>query len=148
MCSKDKSGITYKCIPQASKTIATLEGCGNNLEHILYKLIVNNSRYLYYMGVDPVEGDNRLLTKNVYRGVAKCNTNEGDVYNEEEGKLQAYKKVMAKYHKNMDHDLCVFLDDVRNLAAGVEHYLDKKGVDYSKVSSVEEIKNIRFKVND
>ena len=82
------------------------------------------------------------------RGVAKCNTNEGDVYDEREGKLEAYKKVMAKYHKNLDSNLRAFLADVRSLAAGVEHYLDKKNVDYSKVPSVEELKASRFTVKD
>lgn len=79
-----------------------------------------------------------------YNGVAKVNTADGDVYSEEEGKNVAYEKVMKKYHKNLDSNLRVFLADVRNLAAGVEHYLDKKGVDYSTVPTVEDVKKSRF----
>lgn len=143
MSTKNHSGgITYKHIPQAGKTIATLEGCGNNLENIVWKLTNNNSRFLEF--VVKYEDANRLAMKDSYRGVAKCNTDEGDVYDEREGKLQAYKKAMSKYHKSLDSNLRTFLADVRGLVAGVEHYLEKKGIDYSKVPSVEEIKVSRF----
>lgn len=140
----DKGGITYKHIPQVGKTIATLEGCGNNLENIIWKLTINNSRYLGFIGCNPEDSKNSLAMKDCYRGIAKCNTDEGDVYDEREGKLQAYKKVMGKYHKNLDANLRIFLADVRGLVAGIEHYLEKKGVDYSKVPSVEELKKQRF----
>ena len=135
-------GITYKHIPQAGKTIATLKGCGNNLDNIIWKLTNNNSRFLEF--VVKYEDANRLAMKDSYRGVAKCNIDEGDVYDEKEGKLQAYKKAMSKYHKSLDSNLRTFLADVRGLVAGVEHYLEKKGIDYSKVPSVEEIKTNRF----
>lgn len=141
---KDKGGITYQHIPHVGKTIATLEGCGNNLENIIWKLTENNSRYLGFRGVDYCEGKNALIMKDRYRGVAKCNTDDGDIYDEREGKLEAYKKVMAKYHKNIDSNLRTFLADVRGLVAGIEHYLEKKGVDYSKVPSIEDIKKSRF----
>lgn len=141
----DKGGITYKHIPQVGKTIATLEGCGENLDNIIWKLTINNSRYLGFVGCNNVENSkNGLNMKNCYRGVAKCNTAEGDVYDEREGKLEAYKKVMKKYHRSLDANLRAFLADIRGLVAGVEHYLDKKGVDYSKVPSVEDYKKSRF----
>ena len=140
----DKGGITYQHIPHVGKTIATLEGCGDNLENIIWKLVINNSRYLGYIGCNAEGLKNSLIMKDRYRSIAKCNTEDGDVYDEREGKLQAYKKVMSKYHKNLDSNLRTFLTDVRGLVAGIEHYLDKKGVDYSKVPSVEEIKKHRF----
>ena len=140
----DKSGITYRHIPHVGKTIATLEGCSDNLEAVIWKLIINNSRYLSLVSVDIENPQKSLVMKDRYRAVAKCNTDEGDVYDEQEGRMQAYKKVMKKYHKNLDSNLCTFLADVRSLAAGVEHYLEKKGVDCSKVPSVEEIKKNRF----
>lgn len=140
----DKGGITYQHIPHVGKTIATLDGCGNNLENIIWKLVVNNSRFLGFIGCNAVESKKSLAMKDRYRGVAKVNTTDGDVYDEAEGKLVAYKKVMNKYHKNLDTNLRTFLADVRGLVAGIEHYLDKKGVDYSKVPSVEDIKKNRF----
>lgn len=137
----ENGGITYQHIPHAGKTIATLEGCGNNLENIIWKLVVNNSRYLGFIGVNSTK---ELIMSDRYRGIAKVNTADGDVYEEAEGKTVAYKKVMHKYHKNLDSRLRIFLTDVRGLLAGIEHYLDKKGVDYSKVPSVEELKKNRF----
>ena len=140
----DKGGITYKHIPHVGKTIATLEGCGDNLENILWKLVINNSRFLGFIGCNAEECKNAMIMRDRYNGVAKVNTADGDVYSEEEGKNVAYEKVMKKYHKNLDSNLRVFLADVRNLAAGVEHYLDKKGVDYSTVPTVEDVKKSRF----
>lgn len=140
----NKSGISYQHIPHVGKTIATLEGCGDNLENIIWKLVVNNSRFLGFIGVNAEESKKALVMKDRYRGVAKVNTADGDVYDETEGKTVAYKKVMNKYHKNLDNNLRTFLADVRGLVAGIEHYLDKKGVDYSKVPSVENIKQNRF----
>ena len=140
----NKGGITYKHIPHVGKTIATLEGCGDNLENILWKLVINNSRFLGFIGCNAEECKKSMIMRDRYNGVAKVNTADGDVYSEEEGKNVAYEKVMKKYHKNLDSNLRVFLADVRNLAAGVEHYLDKKGVDYSTVPTVEDVKNSRF----
>ena len=140
----DKGGITYQHIPHVGKTIATLEGCGDNLENIIWKLVVNNSRFLGFVGCNAEESKKSLVMKDRYRGVAKVNTSDGDIYDEAEGKLVAYKKVMNKYHKNLDANLRTFLADVRGLVAGIEHYLEKKGVDYSKVPSVEDIKKNRF----
>lgn len=139
----ENGGITYQHIPQAGKTIATLEGCGNNLENIIWKLVVNNSKYLGFVGTNYRESS-ELEMSDRYRGIAKVNTAEGDVYDEAEGNTVAYKKVMRKYHKNLDSRLRLFLTDVRGLLAGIEYYLDKKGVDYSKVPSVEELKKNRF----
>lgn len=140
----DKGGITYQHIPHVGKTIATLEGCGDNLESIIWKLTINNSHFLDFVGCNTKKSKKSLIMKDRYRGVAKVNTSDGDVYDEAEGKTVAYKKVMNKYHKNLDANLRIFLADVRGLVAGVEHYLEKKGVDYSKVPSVEEIKKNRF----
>ena len=140
----DKGGITYKHIPHVGKTIATLEGCGDNLENILWKLVINNSRFLGFIGCNAEECKKSMVMRDRYNGVAKVNTADGDIYSEEEGKNVAYEKVMKKYHKNLDSNLRVFLADVRNLAAGVEHYLDKKGVDYSTVPTVEDVKKSRF----
>jgi hypothetical protein len=139
----ENGGITYQHIPQAGKTIATLEGCGNNLENIIWKLVLNNSRYLGFIGINSYDSK-ELMMSDRYRGIAKVNTEEGDVYDEAEGNTVAYKKVMHKYHKNLDSRLRMFLTDVRGLLAGIEHYLDKKGVDYSKVPSVDELKKSRF----
>ena len=140
----NKGGITYKHIPHVGKTIATLEGCGDNLDNILWKLVINNSRFLGFIGCNAEECKKSMIMRDRYNGVAKVNTADGDVYNEEEGKNVAYEKVMKKYHKNLDSNLRVFLADVRGLAAGVEHYLDKKNVDYSNVPTVEDVKKSRF----
>ena len=140
----NKGGITYKHIPQDGKTIATLEGCGDNLENILWKLVINNSRFLGFIGCNAEECKKSMIMRDRYNGVAKVNTADGDVYSEEEGKNVAYEKVMKKYHKNLDSNLRVFLADVRGLAAGVEHYHDKKNVDYSNVPTVDDEKKSRF----
>lgn len=132
-------GITYNSIPQAGKTIATLDGCEGNMDALIWKLVINNSKYLGYIG-----DEGKLTLKPQYRGIVRVNTKDGDTWDEETGKLEAYKKVMRKYHKNMDKNLCAFLADVRGLCAGIEYYLDKKGVDYSKVPSVEGLKKSRF----
>ena len=90
----NKGGITYKHIPQAGKTIATLEGCGDNLENILWKLVINNSRFLGFIGCNAEECKKSMIMRDRYNGVAKVNTADGDVYSEEEGKNVAYEKVM------------------------------------------------------
>lgn len=137
--ARPEGGITYQQIPHVGKTIATLEGCESNMDALIWKLVINNSKYLGYIG-----DEGKLTLKPQYRGIVKVNTNDGDVWDEEIGKLEAYKKAMGKYHKNVDANLREFLKDVRCLCAGIEHYMDKKGVDYESIPSVEEIKKSRF----
>lgn len=132
-------GLTYTSIPQAGKTIATLEGCENNMEAVLWKLVINNSKYLGYAA-----NTDSLPLKPQYRGIVRVNTNDGDTWDEEVGKYEAYRKAMGKYHKDMDRNLRTFLADVRSLCAGVEHYLDKRNVDYSNVPTIEGLKKSRF----
>lgn len=140
----DNGGITYQHIPNVGKTIATLDGVGNNVENIIWKLVINNSRFLGFVGCNDEDCKKAMNIRNTYRSICKVNVAGGDVYSEEEGKSVAHGKVMKKYHKNLDSNLRAFLTDVRNLAAGVEHYLDKRSIDYSKVPTVEDVKNSRF----
>lgn len=134
-------GITYRQYPEIGKTIATMEGCEYDAIRILAKLAINNSRYF---STAPFYEDDDTGMNSSYRGTVVCNTAEGDVYDEHEGRKEAYKKVMKKYHKDLDRKLRDALKDARELAAGIEHYMDKKSIDYSGVATTKELKAKKF----
>lgn len=139
--NRKRYGITYRQYPEIGKTIATMEGCKYDATRILSKLVYNNSKYF---SLSSFYEDEDIGMEDSYRGIVVCNTAEGDVYDEREGRREAYKKVMKKYHKDLDRKLRDALKDVRELAAGIEHYMDKKGIDYSGVAATEELKAKKF----
>ena len=137
-----ESGLSYQYIPNVGKTIVTLNGCAYNFANIARNITENNCKNLMLFVTDESS-----LLKDTYRAHSKLNVKDGDVYNKEKGEQIAYEKVMAKYHKNLDSNLRAFLEEARNLEAGIEHYLDKRNIDYSSVPSIDMIKDKRFNAN-
>ena len=138
---EEKYGITYRQYPVVGKTIATLSGCSEDAMQIIDKVVRNNSNQFCYC---PREITDLPLMDSSYRGIVVCNTVEGDVYDEKVGRKEAYKKVMNKYHKDLDRNLRKALKDARELCAGLEHYMDKKGIEYDTVENVEQLKTKKF----
>lgn len=134
---RERYGITYRQYPVVGKTIATLSGCKNDADQIVEKITRNNSKYFNFWPVD-------FHMEESYRGIVVCNTAEGDVYDEREGRKEAYKKVMKKYHKDLERYLKGALKDARALVAGIEHYMDKKSIEYDTVAEVSELKAKKF----
>lgn len=142
-----KNGVTYLHSRESGKTIAFLEGVGSNPQRLLEKLVDNNSTmlsYTYQWGDDLKANGEMVSLKDMYKAIAKTNFSEGDTYDETTGERVAHEKVMAKYHANMDKSLRMLLKDARALIGGIEYYMDKHGIDYSNVPSIEEIRAKRF----
>ena len=78
---------------------------------------------------------------NEFEGRSKCNVEAGDTYDHETGFKMATERCLGKYHKQLNTRLLQFLASVRNLCAYTEHYLDKQGIKYDNVMSVEDMKH-------
>ena len=139
--NENRSSIKYQQFPKVGKTIATLEGCEENLRDLAWKLTLNNSKFFglcdFYLP----------LLNPRYRAIVKVNEEDGDTWDATVGRAEAHAKVTRKYHKEMDYYLRLLLEDARNLVAGIEHYLEKRNIDYAKVDTIEAIKDKRFNQN-
>ena len=136
-----KDGLSFSYYPQAGVVKAKLNGVERNVLTAINKLCKNHSKYLksYY-------GNNiqDMLMSDQFSGKSRANQKMGDTYNQTCGENLARERCMAKYHKNFDSRMRLFLEDVRTLLGAVEHYCDVVGIDYSEVESVEEIRAKRF----
>ena len=104
----------------------------------IHKLCRNHSKFLNCYPT------NDLIMSDQFFGKSRANQKMGDTYNQTCGENLARERCMAKYHKNFDSRMRLFLEDVRTLLGAVEHYCDVVGIDYSEVESVEEIRAKRF----
>ena len=80
----------------------------------------------------------------IFTGKAKLNTDEGDTWDLDVGKDLARKRCLDKYHRNFDTRIKMVLKDARKLVAFLEHYCEKKGIDTSSVSSIDELYDKAF----
>ena len=133
-----RDGLTFSYYPQAGVVKAKLNGVECNVLTAINKLCYNHSKFLNCYPT------NALVMSDQFSGKSRANQKMGDTYNQTCGENLARERCMAKYHKNFDSRMRLFLEDVRTLLGAVEHYCDVVGIDYSEVESVEEIRAKRF----
>ena len=133
-----QDGLTFSYYPQAGVVKAKLNGVEWNVMTAIHKLCRNHSKFLNCCP------DDALFMSDQFFGKSRANQKMGDTYNQTCGENLARERCMAKYHKNFDSRMRLFLEDVRTLLGAVEHYCDVVGIDYSEVESVEEIRAKRF----
>lgn len=133
-----RDGLSFSYYPQAGVVKAKLNGVEWNVMTAIHKLCRNHSKFLNCYP------DDALLMSDQFFGKSRANQKMGDTYNQTCGENLARERCMAKYHKNFDSRMCLFLEDVRTLLGAVEHYCDVVGIDFSNVDSVEKIRAKRF----
>ena len=133
-----RDGLTFSYYPQAGVVKAKLNGVEWNVMTAIHKLCRNHSKFLNCCP------DDELFMADQFFGKSRANQKMGDTYNQTCGENLARERCMAKYHKNFDSRMRLFLEDVRTLLGAVEHYCDVVGIDYSEVETVEEIRAKRF----
>ena len=133
-----QDGLSFSYYPQAGVVKAKLNGVEWNVMTAIHKLCRNHSKFLNCYP------DDELFMSDQFSGKSRANQKMGDTYNQTCGENLARERCMAKYHKNFDSRMRMFLEDVRTLLGAVEHYCDVVGIDYSEVESVEEIRAKRF----
>lgn len=133
-----QDGLSFSYYPQAGVVKAKLNGVEWNVMTAIHKLCRNHSKFLNCCP------DDALFMSDQFFGKSRANQKMGDTYNQICGENLARERCMAKYHKNFDSRMRLFLEDVRTLLGAVEHYCDVVGIDYSEVESVEEIRAKRF----
>ena len=133
-----QDGLSFSYYPQAGVVKAKLNGVEWNVMTAIHKLCRNHSKFLNCCP------DDALFMSDQFFGKSRANQSMGDTYNQTCGENLARERCMAKYHKNFDSRMRLFLEDVRTLLGAVEHYCDVVGIDYSEVESVEEIRAKRF----
>ena len=133
-----QDGLNFSYYPQAGVVKAKLNGVEFNVLTAIHKLCRNHSKFLNCYPT------NDLIMSDQFFGKSRANQKMGDTYNQTCGENLARERCMAKYHKNFDSRMRLFLEDVRTLLGAVEHYCDVVGIDYSDVDSVEKIRAKRF----
>ena len=133
-----QDGLSFSYYPQAGVVKAKLNGVEWNVMTAIHKLCRNHSKFLNCYP------DDALLMSDQFFGKSRANQKMGDTYDQTCGENLARERCMAKYHKNFDSRMCLFLEDVRTLLGAVEHYCDVVGIDFSNVDSVEKIRAKRF----
>ena len=133
-----QDGLSFSYYPQAGVVKAKLNGVEWNVMTAIHKLCRNHSKFLNCYP------DDVLFMSDQFFGKSRANQKMGDTYNQTCGENLARERCMAKYHKNFDSRMRLFLEDVRTLLGAVEHYCDVVGIDYSDVDSVEKIRAKRF----
>ena len=133
-----QDGLSFSYYPQAGVVKVKLNGVEWNVMTAINKLCRNHSKFLTCFP------DDELFMSDQFFGKSRANQKMGDTYNQTCGENLARERCMAKYHKNFDSRMRLFLEDVRTLLGAVEHYCDVVGIDYSEVESVEEIRAKRF----
>lgn len=133
-----RDGLSFSYYPQAGVVKAKLNGVEWNVMTAIHKLCRNHSKFLNCYP------DDALLMSDQFFGKSRANQSMGDTFDQTYGEDLARERCMAKYHKNFDSRMCLFLEDVRTLLGAVEHYCDVVGIDFSDVDSVEKIRAKRF----
>ena len=136
-----QDGLSFSYYPQAGVVKAKLNGVEWNVMTAINKLCKNHSKFLNCRCNNDIDA---LIMSDQFSGKSRANQKMGDTYNQTCGENLARERCMAKYHKNFDSRMRLFLEDVRTLLGAVEHYCDVVGIDYSEVESVKEIRAKRF----
>lgn len=133
------SGLTYESY--ADRVVkAHLSNTEDDVNNVIDK-ILNKTNMKSIIAIPHWEN---MSLKDTYRGVAKLNITDGDVFNLEKGQDLAKARCLDKYHKNFDKKMSEFLRDIRELEATTIHYCMKKGISINSVPSVEEIAKKKF----
>lgn len=135
-----KSALDYKVYPSGGVVKAEVAGTMFDAMIVMNNLVEKaNLKTLVLDGI----WEETLLNSS-YRGKAKVNTTDGDMFSEEIGKEIARGKALEKYHRAFDKKILTMLMDARVLVATIEHYCKKKDIDVSKIPSIEELSKKRF----
>lgn len=136
-----KKRENYNAYPKRGVTVATLSGVQHDFISAMEKLTSRNSRYFEFFGYANLK-DAKL--KDVYTGIARLNTDDGDVWNEAIGKKVAVEKAKSQYHRDFDRLMVKTLEDLRRLEASMLHYCSTHHIDTSSVKTAEEFKGSMF----
>ena len=143
-----QDGLSFSYYPQAGVVKAKLNGVQFNVLIAIHKLCHNHSKFLScrtkFLSCRYDDDTDALFMSDQFSGKSRANQKMGDTYNQTCGENLARERCMAKYHKNFDSRMRLFLEDVRTLLGAVEHYCDVVGIDFSDVDSVEKIRAKRF----
>lgn len=125
------SGIEYKTFDDGRITQATLYGVADNLESML-KRTMQNSKYFDYQYCT-------AMLPNSYIAKSKAHPHDIEIgaFNPDTGMDIAHDRVMEKYHKAFDTEFVNVLSDANQIVARLCHYASKKGIDISKVKSID-----------
>ena len=131
LCCTVDSGIEYKTFDDGRITQATLYGVADNLENML-KRTMQNSKYFDYQYCT-------TMLPNTYVAKAKAHPHDIEIgaFNPDTGMDISHDRVMEKYHKTFDNEFVKVLSDANQVVARLIHYACKKGIDISKVKSID-----------
>lgn len=99
--------IKYYIVPEKKQTIAVLPNTKWDAINKIDKMMAETGFYIRMLG-------GRYIMPDSFRAVVTCD--ERDVYDVEEGKRQAKKKLMKNYHRSVDKRLAKFRADVAEFA--------------------------------
>lgn len=138
----EDSGIEYKTFDEGRITQATLYGVSANLDSMLHRT-TDQLKYFTYTG-DKEEYAWDVLVKiptlpNSFVAKAKAHPHDIEIgaFNPDTGMDIAHDRVMDKYHKAFDKKFIDILSDANQLVARLIHYAHKKGIDTTKVKSID-----------
>lgn len=134
------NSLRYKVFKEGRVVKAYIDDTEHDAANIINTVLCKtNTKF-----IDTYVCDRNSWINPSYSSHARCNSDAGDVFDEEVGKEIARSRVLDHYHRDIHRKLCAALEDLRGFCASLEHYCDKHGVDYSNVKSVESIKENRF----
>lgn len=154
-----RSALRYEYIDEANvngkktfigKTFARISGCCWDASNVINKLMKNSGFmdrcYLAEDDDGELNGDAYFFypMTDEFSAHSKVNLAKGDTYDKEYGENLAKVRCLEKYHKQFNKRMCAFLKDARVMIASVERYMDKHNIDYSRVESIESMKETRF----
>lgn len=107
---------------------------------VISKIIANNCPSF----VDDETFFRTYMMRSNYSSMARVNTDAGDTFVEEVGKELASERLFNKYRKDFSRNICKALNELRAAEAAFLHYAEKNGLDISKASTVDQIKQKRY----
>ena len=133
----EDSGIEYKTFDEGRITQATLYGVGANLDSMLHRT-TDQLKYFDYTGDDFGMFGSIPTLPNSFVAKAKAHPHDIEIgaFNPDTGMDIAHDRVMDKYHKVFDKKFVDVMSDANQLVARLIHYANKKGIDTTKVKSI------------
>ena len=126
------------------KTYAVLNDCALDAVNTICGIVERSQTNLNFELTD--NNFYKYIMEDYYVGHSKVHSNGEDEFNEKYGEELARKRCLDKYHHAMNNKLRQFLIEVRHLCAYIERYMEKHGVKYDDLMSVDELKETRFPV--
>lgn len=126
--------------PPENEVIARISNTPNDATVVIRKLLSNSK-----CGLELPWYSYRYLMEDEYSSHAKCNM-ELDAFNLPEGKNISKTRVLAKYHNDLNRQLCTFLKNIRTLEAHTIKYMEKHGLqdECAKVPTTKDIYDKSF----